>query len=291
MSVNADKLVRIIPRIISGGTAGLSFAGLVLTQSALAPAGAVLQFSSPKAVAAYFGEDTTEARMAAVYFAGYVNATHLPSKLLFARHAPAAVAAWLRGAAYGGDLIRLKAVADGGLTLAVNDTSVSVSNLDLATATSYSDVARLLQTALDAQLAGIVVVYGSQTGAWQITSPTAGAESTITYASAPLSGTDLSALLGLGAQAGAVLSPGLDAQTLSGSMTNVLGYARDWVTFSTAWEPGLQDKIALARWCAGYDTRFAYIMWDTDNAARIQGSPASAGYQIDTVLELSLIHI
>ena len=53
MSVNADKLVRIIPRIISGGTAGLSFAGLVLTQSALAPAGAVLQFSSPKAVAAY----------------------------------------------------------------------------------------------------------------------------------------------------------------------------------------------------------------------------------------------
>ena len=30
MSVNADKLVQIIPRIIEGGTPGLTFAGLLL---------------------------------------------------------------------------------------------------------------------------------------------------------------------------------------------------------------------------------------------------------------------
>ena len=69
-------------------------------------------------------------------------------------------------------------------------------------------------------------------------------------------------------------------------MTNVLMYARDWVTFSTVWEPELDDKIALAQWCAGYDTRFAYVLWDTDNAAQVAGSTASAGYQIAKVLEL-----
>ena len=35
MSVNADKLVQIIPRIIEGGTPGLTFAGLILSQSEL----------------------------------------------------------------------------------------------------------------------------------------------------------------------------------------------------------------------------------------------------------------
>ena len=43
MSVNADKLVQIIPRIIEGGTPGLTFAGLILSQSELLPAGRVVQ--------------------------------------------------------------------------------------------------------------------------------------------------------------------------------------------------------------------------------------------------------
>ena len=55
MSVNADKLVQIIPRIIEGGTPGLTFAGLLLSQSELLPAGRVVQFASAQAVANYFG--------------------------------------------------------------------------------------------------------------------------------------------------------------------------------------------------------------------------------------------
>ena len=33
MSVNADKLVQIVPRVIDAGTSGLTFSGLFLTQS------------------------------------------------------------------------------------------------------------------------------------------------------------------------------------------------------------------------------------------------------------------
>lgn len=286
MSVNADKLVQIVPRIIEGGTPGLTFAGLLLTQSVLPPAGRVLQFSSAQAVAAYFGSESSEAALATTYFNGYVNTDSLPSKLFIAPYQVEAAAAWLRGAAYTGTLEALKSAGTGGFTVTINSTAAALENLSFADATSFSDIAATIQAALSATVEGVTVAYSSLTKAWQITSPTTGAESTITYAVPPTTGVDLGTLLGLTAQAGAVVSPGLDAQTLPDCMTNILNYARDWVTFATVWEPSLEDKLALAQWCSGYDTRFCYVMWDTDNAAQVQGSTASAGYQIDTVLEL-----
>lgn len=287
MSVNADKLVQIIPRIIEGGTPGLTFAGLILSQSALLPAGRVVQFASAQAVADSFGPLSEEAGMASTYFSGYVNTTSLPSKLFFARYNGEAVAAWLRGAKYTGNLAALRAITNGAMVIAVDNTPHTLSSVDLSGATSFSEVAEAIQTALvSAGATGATVGYSSLTGAFQIDSPTTGAASAVAFPTPPEAGTDLGALLLLTEQAGAVRSAGMDAQTLPGCMTNVLMYARDWVTFSTVWEPELADKVALATWCAGYDTRFCYVMWDTDNAARVQGSTASAGYQISRVLEL-----
>lgn len=414
MSVNADKLVRILPRIIGGGTPGLTFAGLVLTESDLPPAGRVAQFSSAQAVGAYFGLASEEYAFASQYFQGYVNSTSLPDKILFARYNAVPVAAWLRGAAYTGKLSALTTLNSGGMTLSVDGRTYQLSGLDFTRATSFSEVAAVIRqamltpatpatagrltgapitTALDdlkavtagkldisidgaphsladldfsaaaglndvatvlgtaladwatvvlagsaltvtsktsgasssvgfaanpvtrakaapADLAGALgltqaagatstpgtasvpasgpdVTYSSQTQAFQITGRTTGAEGDISYASAPGSGTDadLSALLNLTEAAGATLSAGMDAQTLTSCLTNVLKYARDWVTFSTVWEPELDGKMELARWCAGYDTRFCYVMWDTDPAAP-QNSDASAARQIE-MLELA----
>ena len=108
MSVNADKLVQIIPRIIEGGTPGLTFAGLILSQSELLPAGRVVQFASAQAVANYFGSLSEEATMASMYFSGYVNTTSLPDKIFFARYNGEAVGAWLRGAKYTGNIAVLQ---------------------------------------------------------------------------------------------------------------------------------------------------------------------------------------
>ena len=416
MSVNADKLVQIIPRIIAGGTPGLTFAGLLLSQSELLPAGRVVQFASAQAVANYFGSLSEEAGMASMYFSGYVNTTSLPDKIFFARYNGEAVGAWLRGAKYTGNLAVLQAVTNGSLTLSIDGKEQHATGIDLSSVTSFSMVAEAVQAALvpaktpatagylhggaisaapfafksvnagaldisidgtlheltglnfssvedlagvagvletalsawatvelevdhlmitskttgasssvsfasnpggssepdptpttdlagalgltsatgateaqgtpEIQPAGPSVTYSSQTGAFQITSSTTGADSSVSYPTPTTSGTDLGALLLLTEQAGAVQSVGMAAQTLPDCMTNVLLYARDWVTFGTVWEPELDDKISLARWCAGYDTRFAYVMWDTDNAAQVAGSTASAGYQIAKVLEL-----
>lgn len=283
MSVNADKLVQIVPRVMEGGTVGLTFSGMLLTRSELPPSGRVLRFASAQAVAAYFGVDSEEASLAKIYFAGYVNTTNLPEHLFIAAYRERDAAAWLRSAPYTGSLQALKSAGTGGFTISINDTEYQVANLDFSSATSFSDVAEKIQAAMPE---GVTVAFSSLTNAWQITSPKKGVGSTISCATAPVSGVDLSIMLGLSEQAGALMSPGIDAQSLSGCMSNILTYARDWVTFGTSWEPALDEKLELAKWASGYDTRFCYVMWDSDKAARTMGSKASAGYQIDQTLEL-----
>lgn len=412
MSVNANKLVQIVPRVIDSGTPGLSFSGLLLTRNELPPAGRVLQFSSAEAVAQYFGSETDEARAARIYFQGYTNTQYLPGFLLFAPYRATTAAAWLRGAAYEGTLADLKLVRDGTLKITIDGIERTANGVDFYTATSPSDCAQRLQTALSqtaeieatagkltggkippdvqplksvsagkldisvdgteqnltdlnfstvaslADVAGVlttalsskatvtvsdsslvitsattgasstvsyasdpehtggvsdladllgltqdtgavstagtatyqpkapVVTYNSQTQAFQITSGETGSASSVAYGQSAGSGTDLSQVLNLTEQLGAVQSEGTDGQSLTDCLTSVLKSARDWVSFSTIWEPEYAEKLELATWCSGHDTRFIYIMWDTDDASRVQGSTASAGYAITHTLAL-----
>lgn len=411
MSVNADKLVQIVPRVIDAGTSGLTFSGLFLTQSELPPTGRVLQFARAQAVADYFGSETDEARAARIYFQGYTNTQYLPGFLLFAPYRATAAAAWLRGAAYEGTLADLKLVRDGTLKILIDGIERTANGVDFYTATSLSDCAQRLQTALSqtaeieatagkltggpvtnveplkgisagkldisvdgteqnltaldfssvaglTDVAGVlttalsgkatvtvsgsslvitsattgasstvsyasdpeptggvadlaealgltqdsgavsiagtaayqpkapVVTYNSQTQAFQITSGETGSASAVAYGQSAGSGTDLSRVLNLTEQLGAVQSEGTDGQSLTDCLTGVLKSARDWVSFSTIWEPERAEKLELATWCSGHDTRFVYVMWDTDNTARVQGSTASAGYAITHTLEL-----
>ena len=257
MSINADKLVQIVPRLISGGTAGLTFAGLVLSQNALIPAGRVMQFASAQAVGSFFGLNSEEYAFAVPYFGGPVNATTLPQKIFFASYSAEPVAAWLRGAAYTGTLAALQNGAQGTLTLTVDGVQKTATALEFSALTSFSEIAAAIQEALGE---GVAVTYSSQTKAFQFTSATTGENSSVSYAA----DSELAQLLDLTEQAGAVQSVGMAGQTLPEAMANVLNYARDWVTFSTLWEPELEEKMALASWQATYDTRFCYVAWDTD---------------------------
>ena len=171
MSINADKLVQIVPRLISGGTAGLTFAGLVLSQNALIPAGRVMQFASAQAVGSFFGLNSDEYNFAVPYFGGPVNATTLPQKIYFASYSADPVAAWLRGAAYTGTLAALQNGAQGTLTLTVDGVQKTASALDFSASTSFSEVAAVIQEGLGD---GVSVTYSSQTKAFQITSATTG---------------------------------------------------------------------------------------------------------------------
>lgn len=390
MSIPASQIVQVNPRLLTPGGTDLEFNGLLLSESPLIPASQlVLPFPDPESVGDYFGLESPEYQAAVIYFQGYNNSFRKPRALYVASRVAQARAAWLRGGAWNGTLAALKAAGLGGLSLTVNGEEVAAQNVSFATATSLSDVAQILQSALNAgatpgtparaavltgggitfsglasvtdgafalevngdehevtgldlsavtsplELAtaltgkipgvtvsasaegivltttetgaaaaigyatapasgtdvsallaltsasgafsvngadavppvgvpGITVAYSSLTQAWTISSPTTGAESTITYAQAPTTGVDFAGLLNLTEQTGAVLSPGLDAMSHAANMEAILDLTENFVCFTTVAQPTEADALALAQWASGKGVAYLYIYWDND---------------------------
>jgi hypothetical protein len=294
MAIPASHIVSVIPRVITGGSADLELNGLLLTDNPIISASTmVLEFPSAAAVGDYFGRPSVEYAAADVYFTSYNNKFTAPKAFFVARRIVSAAPAWLRGARLSKTLAQLKAVTAGGLTLSIDSTAVAVSEVDLSGATSFSDAAALLQTALAAQKAGTTVSYSSLTGAFTITSPTAGADSEVSFA-APGTGTDLSALLNLTQEAGAVLSAGMEALSVPEQMTKIRARTENWVSFTTAWEAEAEEMLEWASW-ASNNYGWLYVAYSTNPAtvsADSAADPASvlkaAGYDHTAIVYGSL---
>jgi hypothetical protein len=279
MAIPASHIVKVLPRVIAGGSADLELNGLLLTDNPLISASTmVLEFPSAAAVGVYFGVASAEYAAADVYFTGYANKFTAPKAFFVARRVAADVPAWLRGGRVSRPLAQLKAVTDGALVLSIDSTAVSVSGVSFASANSHSDVALLLQTALAAQKAGTTVAYSSLTGAFTITSPTAGELSEVADAAAPGSGTDLSSLLNLTESAGAVHSEGMNTLSIEEQMRKIRAKTENWVSFTTAWEADAEETLEWADW-ASRNYGWLYVAYTTNAATALADStadPASA---------------
>jgi hypothetical protein len=274
MAIPASHIVNVLPRVISGGSADLELNGLLLSENALISASTmVLEFPSARAVGAYFGLTSVEYAAADVYFTSYDKKFTAPKAFFVARRVAEAVPAWLRGGKITRTVAQLKAVTDGGLVLGIDNTAYAVAGVDFSTANSYSDVAALLQTALDAQVSGVTVAYSSHTRAFTVTSGASGASSAVSFAAAPASGTDLAALLNLTESAGAVLSRGMDALTPEEQMAAVLAKTQNWVSFTTAREADAEEMLAWAAWANG-NYGWLYAPYTTAEATILPDSTA-----------------
>lgn len=273
MSLPASRIVQVSPRVISGGAKDLETNGLLFTKSSLLPADQLaMAFSSASAVSALFGPEAEETQFAQQYFTGVQNQQTTPKSLVIARRVDEAVAAWIRGSELGVTLAKLKAVTDGSLKITVDGVEKTAAAVDLSGATSLSAVAQTVATAIT----GVTGSYDSNTNTFTFTSSTTGADSTIGYASAGDSGTDLSAMLGLTQAGGAVLSQGSAAMTEKSNLDAVCEVTRNWVGFTTLWQANLEEIEALAAWADVYDD-FVYFPWSSDekltNALTASSSP------------------
>ena len=281
MPIPASWIVSINPRLIQPGGTDLEFNGLILTENALMPLSSmVMEFTTADAVGAYFGLDSQEYALASQYFLGYNNSFAKPRRLMFGARVSSARAAFLRGAKFAGTLASLQAITDGSLKVTINGTAYTVTGLDFNADTSYSDVAETIQTALAAELASTTVTYSSLTGAFQINSPTTGAESTISYAEGGGSGTDISGTLGLTQAAGAVLSQGSDELTPTANMAAIKQQTQNWVTFTTTYEAEAEEILGLADWASSQGVDYLYVPWSADPLLIQQGSTNSIADQI-----------
>lgn len=264
-SIPASAIVNVLPSVITAGGSGLDLVGLFLTTSAQAPTNTLLSFSSAGDVSTYFGPLSSEALAAADYFGGYTGSAIKPARLNFYRYVASAAAAFLRGANMGLTLDQLKALS-GVLTVTVGSTAKTSANIDLSTATSFSNAASIITSAFTSP--GFTVSYDSVSGGFVFTTAATGAAATLTYASGTLS-----AGLGLTAAAGATLSQGADVVTPATAMAAVLALSTDWVSFSTVFEPQDSDKVVFAAWAHSKGSRYLYVPW---------GNPAAAVQENDT---------
>ena len=261
MSIKAGYLVAITPRTISAGASDLETNGMLLTKSALLPSGTpAMAFASAAAVAAFFGDASDEAVFAQQYFTGLTNQQKAPTSLVIGRRIDEDAPAWIRGGAISADLAAFKKVTDGAMKITIDGAEKTATAVDLSSATSLSEVVQTIATALT----GCTGSYDSTTNTFTFTSSTDGASSTVSYASAGDSGTDLSAMLCMTQAEGAVLSQGVDAMTEAATLDAIRAVTANWAQFTTLWEVTEQDEAeAYAAW-ADIDDDYVYVFWSSD---------------------------
>lgn len=278
-AIPASQLVNVIPGVLSVGGNPLSLNAVFLTDDPSIPIGVVQAFASLEDVQDWFGAESHEAVLAAVYFGGFTNATTLPSVLYFVQYNVADVAAYLRSGSFEGVTLTQLQALTGTLLLTVDGDPIISNTINLAGATSFTNAAAIIQTALQASAPGdVLVTYDAQLSRFILRSPTTGDDSTITVATGTIS-----AGLKLTLATGATLSAGSDAATPAGRMTDVVEATQNWATFMTTFEPNLATKMLFAAWVQTTNDRFAYVAWDSDVTPLAGAAPASFGGQVSTL--------
>lgn len=159
-TIPASQLVNVVPSVLAGGGEALDVIGLFLTTNTRAPIGSVVSFPNASSVSSYFGPTSDEAAKAAIYFTGYNGATRLPAALLFAQFAISSVGAYLRGGNISSVSLATLQGYNGVLALTI-DGALKSANINLATATSFSNAASIIGNALGIQGPQTATLTGS----------------------------------------------------------------------------------------------------------------------------------
>jgi len=198
-SIPASADVAVQPGVLGTGGSPLSLNAVWGTDSTSVPIGSVPGFPNLQSVKDYFGDNSQEAVMAAVYFSGFDNCTRLPGKLYFAQYNQNAVAGYLRSGSFAGVALSVLTALSGTLIMAVDGRTLTTPNINLSSATSFSDVANLIQ-------AGLQGTGATFTGTASITSDvmtvTAVANGTLKVGDVVHSGANSAAITSLGTGTG-----------------------------------------------------------------------------------------
>ena len=227
MPISQSKYVAITSGIGGASAASRKDLGLRLfTTNALFPLNTVLEFTSAADVANFAGATSQEAKLASAYFGWVSKSINSPRRISFFGASLTAAAPFLRSTKGLSGLTEFKAITNGSVVITMGDDSYTLSSLSFTSATSYSDIASTLETAINANTSGgtlwtaATVVYNAETSSFKLTGGATG-DNTITYATAADSGTDISSLIGWSESTNPIISNGTNATTL----TNILNKA------------------------------------------------------------------
>lgn len=150
-----------------------------------------------------------------------------PSILYIGRFAQSPSAAVLRGGVLTSAqqlMTNFTVVTNGSMRITVDGVVKTLSALNFSGATNLNGVAAIIDTAL----AGAMVVWDATNAQFKLSSDTTGAGSTLTYAEATGSGTDVSSLLKLRVDEASAPVNGIAAETLLQALQACANAASDW---------------------------------------------------------------
>ncbi|AZE53475.1 Phage protein [Pseudomonas synxantha] len=201
----------------------------------------IRQYSSLDGVVSDFGTSAPEYAAANLFF----SQSPQPAIMFAGRWAKTATSALLKGAVLSAtqqDIANFTAVTAGGMKITIDGTLKTLTAIDLSGVTNLNGVA----SAITVKLASAgVCVWDATLSRFEVTSSTTGATSTISYAEAPASGVDVSALLGLVSGQASVPVNGVVAETLLDAVASLAGISNAWYGLQVA-DPALAETDVLS---------------------------------------------
>lgn len=214
-----------------------------------------------------------------VWWAGnaFFSKSKRPSRIAVGKIFSEDQAAYVLGGSI--DLADLTSVTTGAFDITIDGTVRNISSLDFSAATNLTQVASVVATALG--------VYGScevYHDALLIKSATTGAEATISFASAPSSGTDVSSLLGLTQADGAIAKDGYTAGTIDKELQAIADQGVALGTFFYGWVldssyRDTEDQATAATWINGRSYRACGAMASNNVTAYNATDTTNNGYK------------
>jgi hypothetical protein len=276
-AISIDKLIPVTSNVVNSGFTGVTLAGLYLTTNDNIPINStniVLSFTSAELVGNYFGMSSPEYLASVKYFTSYTTKVKTPPFILFARRVNANTSAWIRSGT-APVLTALQSITSGAMTFNFNGTTQALTAVNLSTATSFSQVAGIIQTKLQVDIPTATVVYDSTLQAFIADDGLSTGASTITYCAS----TPLADAMKMTATTGAVLSQASTALSVAANMALVTTITTNWAGISTIYDAAstspYTEALDIAAWVTGQNKKYYYTMWSQESNLLIVGNTSN----------------
>ena len=256
-SIPASEIVTVLPSVLGAGGTAMALNAVIISDDVKFVA---KEYSNADAVGNDYGTTSDKYKFAQIYFNGFTGSTVKPSALFISKYSAVASAAKLTGASLRSmSLDQLKAVT-GAISVTI-DGVLKTGTVDLSAATSFSNAATLIATALTA-----AVTFDTQLQSFVIASGTTGSTSSISFATGAAA-----EALALTELTGAQLDNVTTVDTATTAMKRLTNYTLNLSTIVAETSTALNDNIQkeIATWVSLQNHRYWLVKYGEEPTALI----------------------
>ena len=256
-SIPASEIVTVLPSVLGAGGTAMALNAVIISDDVKFVA---KEYSNTDAVGNDYGTTSDKYAFAQIYFNGFTGSTVKPSALFISKYSAVDSAAKLTGASLRSmSLDQLKAIT-GAISVTI-DGVLKTGTVDLSAATSFSNAATLIATALTA-----AVTFDTQLQSFVIASGTTGGTSSISFATGAAAES-----LALTELTGAQLDNVTTVDTATTAMKRLTNYTLNLSTIVAETSTALNDNIQkeIATWVSLQNHRYWLVKYGEEPTALI----------------------